>query len=102
MTRLLAALFLSFLLICGSFAQSAAKKKAYTLHGKIEAVKDADKKVTVNHDKIEGLMGAMTMDYKVADDATLKKLKAGDEITATLYEGDYTLYNVKVGDTAKK
>ena len=93
--RFLAVLALAALMALSSAAQSNAKKKAYTLHGKIEAVKEADKKVTVKHDKIEGYMAAMTMDYKV-DDAAMKKLKAGDEITATLYEDDYTLYNVKV------
>jgi Cu/Ag efflux protein CusF len=41
-------------------------------------------------------MGAMAMDYKVADDAMLEKLKPGDEITATLYEDYYTLYDIRL------
>ena len=94
--RLLAALALASLLAASAFAQANAKKKSFTLHGKIEAVKGSEQKVTVKHDKIEGYMGAMTMDYKVADDAMLKKLKPGDEITATLYQDDYTLYDIRL------
>jgi Cu/Ag efflux protein CusF len=94
--RLVTAVTLLCLLAVAGFAQANAKKKSYTLHGKIEAIKDSEKKVTVNHDAIEGYMGAMTMDYKVDDDAMLKKLKPGDEISATLYEGDYTLYDIQV------
>ena len=93
--QLAAAVALVCLSAGSAFAQANAKKKSYTLHGKIEAVKESEKKVSVKHDKIEGYMGAMTMDYKVADDAMLKKLKPGDEITATLYEDDYTLYDIR-------
>ncbi|HEY7337119.1 MAG TPA: copper-binding protein [Bryobacteraceae bacterium] len=101
MTRTFGARFLAiFALACligvSGFAQANAKKKSYTLHGVIQAVKGSEKKVTVKHDKIEGYMGAMTMDYKVADDAMMKKLKAGDEITATLYQDDYTLYDIRL------
>jgi Cu/Ag efflux protein CusF len=94
--KLAAALALAGLLGTSAFAQANGKKKSYTLHGKIEAVKGSEKKVTVKHDKIEGYMGAMTMDYKVDNDAMLNKLKPGDEITATLYEDDYTLYDIRL------
>jgi|307.fasta_scaffold1224600_1 Cu/Ag efflux protein CusF len=96
MRFLAATALLCMLAATSAFAQANAKKKSYTLHGKIEAVKGSEKKVTVKHDKIEGYMGAMTMDYKVADDAMLKKLKPGDEITATLYQDDYTLYDIRL------
>jgi Cu/Ag efflux protein CusF len=94
--RFLAAMALLCLLAAAGFAQANAKKKKYTLHGKIEAVKGSEQKVTVKHDKIEGYMGAMTMDYKVDDGAMLNQLKPGDEITATLYEDDYTLYDIRL------
>lgn len=94
--KLAAALALACLLAASAFAQANSKKKSYTLHGVIQAVKGSEQKVTVKHDKIEGYMGAMTMDYKVADDAVLKKLKPGDEITATLYQDDYTLYDIRL------
>src|SRR5215472_7220623 len=87
---------IAFTVSVQSNAQSNAKKKSFTLHGTIQEVKEPQKKVTVKHDKIEGYMGAMTMDYGVADAAALKKLKAGDEIAATVYENDYTLYDIRV------
>jgi Cu/Ag efflux protein CusF len=91
----LAAVAVSLMALCLG-AQSNAKKKSFTLHGTIQEVKDSQKKVTVKHDKIEGYMGAMTMDYAVADEAMLKKLKAGDEIAATIYQDDYTLYDIRL------
>jgi protein SCO1 len=94
--RFAAALALVCLMAASSFAQANAKKKSFTLHGTIQAVKGQEQKVTVKHDKIEGYMGAMTMDYKVADADMLKKLKTGDEITATIYEDEYTLYNIRL------
>lgn len=101
MTKLLSRMFLAALTLCclmtfSAAAQSNAKKKSYTLHGTIQAVKDSQKRVTVKHDKIEGYMGAMTMDYGVPDEAMLKKLKAGDEIAATIYEDEYNLYDIRV------
>ncbi|MBV8844021.1 MAG: copper-binding protein [Bryobacterales bacterium] len=94
--RTLAALIGLACLISSATAQSNSKTKAYTLHGTIQEVKDADKKVTVKHDKIEGYMGAMTMDYGVSDPEMFKKLKAGDEIVATIYQDEYTLYNIRL------
>jgi Cu/Ag efflux protein CusF len=41
-------------------------------------------------------MPAMTMDYPVDSQATLKLLKPADEITATVYVGDPTLHDVHV------
>jgi len=74
--------------------QNAPAKKSYTFHGKVEAV-NADG-LTVNGEKVEGWMDAMTMKYKVDDPKVLKKIKAGDEITATVYEGDLSLHKVQV------
>ena len=99
--RILAALALVAVLALSASAQDKSKK-TYTLHGKIEAVKQSEKKATVKHDKIEGYMGAMTMDYGIGDPAMVNKLKTGDEITATIYDGDYTLYDIKVAPPAKK
>jgi Cu/Ag efflux protein CusF len=87
--------------ILGLFATSAvgqqpstAKGKSHTLAGKVEQVgKD---RLTVNHGKVEGYMDAMTMAYKVDKLDVLKKVKVGDQIKATVYDGDYTLYDVQV------
>ena len=77
-------------------AQAVPAKKALTFHGKVEAVNDGAKSLKVNGEKVEGWMDAMTMDYKVDDPAILKKLKAGDQIMATVYEGDMVLHKVMV------
>jgi protein SCO1/2 len=87
--------------------QAAPAKKAYTFRGKVEAVNAGANSVTVNGEKVEGWMDAMTMGYKVDDPAVLKNIKAGDRITATVYEGDMTLHKVQVmprgsGDSKSK
>jgi Cu/Ag efflux protein CusF len=71
-----------------------AKGKSHTLEGKVEGVQ-ADR-LTVNHGKVEGYMDAMTMPYKVDKPDILKRVKVGDRISATVYDGDFTLYDVKV------
>jgi Cu/Ag efflux protein CusF len=75
--------------------QTTQGKKEYTFHGKVEAVNKGAKSLTVNGEKVEGWMGAMTMDYKVDDPAVIDKLKPGDQIRATVYDGDYTLHKVQ-------
>jgi protein SCO1/2 len=71
-----------------------AKGKSHTLAGKVEAVQTD--RLTVNHGKVEGYMDAMTMPYKVDKPDILKQVKVGDQISATVYDGDYTLYDVHV------
>lgn len=78
-----------------SFAQDKAKgqeKKSFTFHGKVEAI--TEKGLKVNGEKVEGWMDAMTMTYPVDKPEVLKMVKVGDNIMATVYEGDMTLHNV--------
>ena len=78
------------------YAQQRGKKE-YTFKGKIEKVNADAKSLTVNGEKVDGWMSAMTMTYKVDKPEILKTLKVGDTITAKVYEGDFmTLYDVKV------
>jgi len=83
----------AFLLVAGAVAQQA-KGKSHTLEGKVEAVQAT--MLTVNHGKVEGYMDAMTMPYKVDKPDLLKNVKVGDQIKATVYDGDYTLYDIHV------
>ncbi len=92
--RSVAVLGMALLIAAACFGQSAPAKKALTFHGKVEAV--AADGLTVDGENVEGWMGAMTMKYKVDDPKVLKTLKPGDRITATVYEGDYSLHKVQV------
>ena len=80
-----ALLAITSLLTANVYAQDAAKSKPMTFHGKIEAV--TDKGLTVNGGKVEGWMDAMTMSYPVDKPDVLKKVRAGDTITATSTKG---------------
>ena len=101
-TALTCALFVSVAV----HAQTApAGKKEHAFKGKVEKVDPKTKMVTVNNENIPGWMMSMTMTYKVdkPSEATLTNLKPGDQITATVYDGDLqTLYNVKIAPPAKK
>jgi Cu/Ag efflux protein CusF len=78
-------------------ASQPAQKVPHPFKGKVEAVDAAGRKLTVNGENVEGWMGAMTMIYTPDKDDVLTKVKPGDEITATVYEGDFqTLYDVQV------
>jgi len=86
------------LVFVGHLAVSAqqASKKEFELHGKVEKVDAKTKRLTVDHENVEGWMKAMKMIYKVDKDEVLKDLKPGDQITAKVYEGDFeTLYSVQ-------
>jgi len=87
------------LFAANTYAQDAAKDKGMTFHGKVEAV--TDKGLTVNGEKLEGWMDAMTMSYRVDKPEVLKKVKAGDTIMATVYKGDITLHDVQVMPAGK-
>lgn len=91
---LTAVLALVCLFSVNSSAQDKAKGKAksYTFHGKVTAV--TEKGLTVNGEKVEGWMDAMTMTYPVDKPDVLKMVKVGDQIMATVYEGDMTLHQV--------
>jgi Cu/Ag efflux protein CusF len=74
-----------------------AGKKEHPFKGKVEKVDEKTKMITVNNENIPGWMMSMTMTYKVDKPDVLKTVKAGDNITATVYDGDFqTLYNLKV------
>jgi len=81
---------------------SAQPDKVHTLRGKVEAVDAKAGHVTVNHGKVEGWMEAMTMAYYVDKPEVLKTVKVGDEISATVIEGDMVLHKVQVTPAPKK
>jgi outer membrane protein, heavy metal efflux system len=89
-TAVLLALFLS-----SAFAQQN-DRKSFTFRGKVEQVNGTTKRLTVHSEPIEGWMGEMTMGFAVDNDAVFNRVKAGDQITAKVYEGDLTLHDVQV------
>lgn len=78
------------------------KKKSFTFHGKVQSMDAASKSMTVDGAKVEGWMDAMTMKYEVDNADVFKNAKVGDAIEATVYEGDYKLYHVRVIKTDQK
>jgi Cu/Ag efflux protein CusF len=79
----------------------AAEKKGHAFRGKVEKVDLSTKTLTVAGENVEGWMSAMTMVYQVDKPEVLDRISAGDQITATVYDGDFgTLHGVAVS-TAK-
>jgi outer membrane protein, heavy metal efflux system len=73
-----------------------AEKKAYTFRGKVEQVNAGAKRLMVSSEPIEGWMDAMTMVFPVSNEDVFAHVKPGDQITAKVYAGDFTLYDVAV------
>lgn len=94
LNRFLVYLGICFLLAALANAQPQGKK-SYMFKGTVESVDANAKKLTVKNDNIEGWMSPMTMGYQISNPEVLKELKAGDRIEATVYDGDYKLYNVR-------
>ncbi len=78
-----------------SYSQDAGRK-AYPFRGIVEQVNPSTKRISVANEPIPGGMGAMTMNYSVDKEELLGRLKVGDRITAKMYDGDSTLYEVQV------
>jgi len=82
-------------LVCLAAAFAQSKAKQYVFHGKVQSVDAKAGTVKVDGENVEGWMPAMVMDYKVDNADVLKKLQAGDRITAKVYDGDMmTLHSV--------
>ena len=86
----------ALVLAISCFAQTGTEKKSYTFHGQVQVVDKSAKSMKVNGEEVKGWMAAMTMDYKVDDATVLKKVKPGDHIKATVYDGNLVLHKVQV------
>ena len=90
------------LLVAVASAQPKGKKE-FAFRGKVVKVDASAKSLVVDNEAVPGWMGAMTMAYKVDKaDEVLKTVKAGDQITAKVYESDAMLYEVRVVPPAGK
>jgi len=76
---------------------ASADKKEHVFRGKVEKVDPRAKTLTVDGENVEGWMSAMTMTYSADKPDVYDKVKAGDQITAKVYDGDFaTLHDVQV------
>ena len=83
------------LFISPAHGQSTGKKE-YMFRGKVEQVNRSTKRLTVQSEPVEGWMGAMTMAFAVNNEDVLDRVQVGDQITAKVFAGDLTLYDVQV------
>lgn len=72
------------LVSCGAPKNTAPINK-YPLKGEVISLDPGSHSAKIKHGKIEGWMGAMTMEYPVKDEAEFKKLAPGETITATVF-----------------
>ncbi len=63
-------------------------KQRYPLRGAVLRLKPADRVAVIQHQRIEGWMEAMTMEFPVPDAAEYAKLKEGAKIRATVCVND--------------
>ena len=97
----LLALLLLSLLVFTAYGQQG--KKEFAFKGTVEKVDANAKSITVKNENIPGWMSSMSMSYTVDKPEALKNVKAGDQITAKVYEGDFkVLYDLKVAPAKKE
>src|SRR5688572_33256555 len=70
----------------------APEPRRYEVRGQILGVDPARQEVLMKHEDIEGFMPAMTMPYKVQDQAMLQGTQPGDLVTATLVVEEVNAY----------
>ena len=94
---LLSTLVCAFLIAATIHAQGAKDKKEHAFKGVVQKVDAKAKSLTVDGENVQGWMMAMTMTYSPDKDDIFKTVKPGDQITATVKDGDFkTLYDVKI------
>ena len=95
-----------FLLAAIGFLAACARKSdgplnRFALRGEVLRLDPKVRAATLKHEKIEGFMEAMTMDFPVKDPAEFAKLAVGQRITATVVQRpsdyEYWIENIQPG-----
>ena len=87
----------AFLLITvASRSPGTAAVKEFTLFAHVESVDRATKTIIVKHGKIAGYPEKVPATYELADESSVSKLRPGDDIKATVREGEHLLRNVRI------
>ncbi|OLD24955.1 MAG: hypothetical protein AUJ04_08455 [Acidobacteria bacterium 13_1_40CM_3_55_6] len=89
-SRLIIVLLLScfIVLVAGCRPRPSANEKRYPINGKVIAINKTDRTATIEHKDIVGYMPAMTMPFKIKNDADLEMMKPGDQVTGSLVVND--------------
>ena len=89
-SRLFIVLLLSCIavLVYSCRPRSSANEKRYSINGKVVAVDKKDRTATIEHEDIVGYMPAMTMPFRIKNDADLEMMKPGDQVTGSLVVND--------------
>jgi Cu/Ag efflux protein CusF len=97
MIRRVTVILVLALALAGCHAKTPAGKR-YPLQGEIKAIDTTSQTATIDGEKIEGWMEAMTMEYPVKPESDFQKLHVGDRIQATVVVLDpgYYVTDVKV------
>jgi protein SCO1/2 len=87
--QIIALCFLVCLCTCKNASQTehapTGPIERYQLHGQIVQLDSANYIARIKHQKIEGWMEAMTMEFPVKDQTEFQALHTGDEIAATVF-----------------
>jgi Cu/Ag efflux protein CusF len=96
-------LFLFLVLLSGCMRNPTPKPvKEYQMRGEITSLDSTNQLATVKHEKIDGWMEAMTMEYPVKDKTEFAKLKVGETIRARILVQDTDYWIATVNADAAK
>jgi Cu/Ag efflux protein CusF len=80
---------------CRKPGSESAPIRKYSLRGQVVRLDSTRRVATIKHEKIDGWMEAMTMDFPVQEDQDLTLLAPGRGISATVYVRDLEFW---IGD----
>jgi Copper binding periplasmic protein CusF len=83
-------------LCCLVVAEESRPKTGIQFLGEVQSLDAAHHMARIKHVDIPGYEAQGTSDYYVDNKAVLNRLHPGDDIRATVYPNDRTLYNLRV------